>query len=60
MDPEYKTRRCHHCDRHSWLVADGKGCPWCGRRTGKYEHQAFHIIAIVAVLSMVAVAVRLA
>ena len=54
-----RTRRCHHCGRHSWLVAEGESCPWCGRKTWKYEHQVFHIIALVAIVSMVVTAWRL-
>jgi hypothetical protein len=49
-----KTRKCHNCDRHSWLVAEGKPCPHCGRITGKYHDQTNFIIGWLAVAATVA------
>lgn len=57
---EYPTRRCHHCGRQSWRVAQGEMCQWCGRKTSKYNHMLFHTIAIIAVVAMIVTAVRLA
>lgn len=52
--PIYKTRRCHHCTRHSWAVADNNPCPWCGKRTGKYHNVISWIFVIGAMTSIVA------
>jgi hypothetical protein len=60
MKPNHATRRCHHCNRHSWLVAEGKPCPWCAKKTHKYHHQMNHVMGAIAVLAMCVVAYGLA
>ena len=57
--PMYGTRKCHHCSRHSWLVAEGKPCPWCARTTSKHHHTMNHIMFLVAIASIVAVVLGL-
>ena len=52
MEPYKTTRRCHHCDRQSWLAAEGKPCPWCGRRTGKYDNIVKHVVLAFSILSL--------
>jgi hypothetical protein len=53
MEYPTKTRRCHHCHRHSWPVAEGNPCPWCGRRTGKYSVGFPWVVALVSIASTV-------
>jgi len=52
MIDHYTTRRCHACDRQSWLVAEGKACPWCGKRTGRYTNLISHVIVLASVLAL--------
>ena len=48
-----ETRKCHHCHRQSWYVANGEKCPHCGRRTGKYHKLELWIISAFAVLALI-------
>jgi hypothetical protein len=61
-DGYLKTRKCHNCDRHSWLVAEGKPCPHCGRITGKYHNEVyfgFMWVAVLATAAAIAVIIRM-
>ena len=55
MNEPLQTRRCHRCHRHSWLVAQGDNCPWCGRKTGKHHYTIDTVVGVCAVLSVIAV-----
>ena len=53
---ETKTRKCHHCHRHSWSVAMGDYCPWCARKTGKHHNWINLITVLVAIGALVSTA----
>lgn len=56
MMNDYPTRACPHCGKHS--LRKGPRCPWCNRG---YEETTllYHIVALVAIVSMVATAWRI-
>ena len=55
-----ETRKCHHCGRYSWVVAEGKSCPWCTKKTTQYHNKMNHILTLIAVISMCVIAIWLA
>jgi DNA-binding helix-hairpin-helix protein with protein kinase domain len=55
-----ELNRCTHCQRHNWH--ENTHCSWCARRLPpirKHDRVMLHVVALVAIVSMIALAWRL-
>jgi hypothetical protein len=60
MRSKNELKKCPHCVRHNWH--ENTYCSWCARKLPKhlpYENLTFHIVALIAIVSMLTIAVRL-
>ena len=53
MNDYDETRECHYCHRHSWVVAHGGNCPYCGRTTGKYQGVVQGIVFFGSIIGII-------